>query len=650
MTIKSNKSSSGAFAILSTLALIAGARLHSSKSTLVRKRTHAWFAVVFAAALMGIVGSWAPPAAADTTAATDDHSVSVPTGWWWYTGVTAQQVSNYVNANGARLTELDIDPATGLFTVRMVRNSGAYAVPGWWWYYGLTATQLSQVLTANNARLIDLNVYGTPGNERFAAVMVSNTGTSARAWWWLWNASSTNISSLIGANNARLTKLVSYDLGAGRKFAALFVQNSGADAKGWHWWYGQTLSSVASKLSSTGDRLVDLSPRSDGLYDIVSYHDTGHKWWWYYGMSMSSLSAAINQTGGRLINVHRRVSGRSTVFDAVLIDNTNAETGRIRDLVSNSLKGGSYGFWVKPVGGASPVALQTSFAYEPASSIKVLYHAYAFKRIYQGLDHLSDPITYYNYPLTPSPTGNPKDVCPDPAQETAANAVTTTLENALAMMMKNSDNRTTRALQLYYGADNVTAWAQTMGMKATYIKQIIGCGYRNNLRNAFTLADAGKLYEAVENGTLLGLGGLNSLRDKFYSTMSSGSVTSGSPVGQIVASEAAKVGKSAVVSQFLANMTFAVKGGSYNICSNCSSSYLYIRANSGVMRVPFRSGLNGPITRKSYVYGSFVHELNLPCASSNTTCTAKISADSAYNAEGAEAFRAVIRAALVNWL
>jgi hypothetical protein len=649
MTATSHKSRSGAFASPGPFALIAGATRRGSKS-IFRRRVHAWFAVVFAAALMSIAGAWAPPAAADTTAATDDHSVSVPTGWWWYTGITAQQVSNYVNANGARLTELDINPATGLFTVRMVKNSGAYAVPGWWWYYGLTATQLSQYLTTNNARLIDLNVYGTPGNERFAAVMVSNTGTAARAWWWLWNASPTNISSLISANNARLTKLVSYDLGAGRKFAALFVRNSGADAKGWHWWYGQTLAGVSSKLSSTGDRLVDLSPRSDGLYDIISYHDTGHAWWWYYGMSMSSLNAAINQTGGRLINVHRRVSGSSTVFDAVLIDNTNAETGRIRNLVSGALKGGSYGFWAKQVGGSSPAALQTGFAYEPASSIKVLYHAYAFKRIHQGLDHLNDPITYYNYPLTPSPTGNPKDVCPDPAQETAANAVTTTLENALSMMMKSSDNRTTRALQRYYGADNVTAWAQSIGLsKATYIKQIIGCGYKNNLRNAFTLADAGKLYEAVENGTLLGPGGLNSLRDKFYSTMGSGSVSSGSALGQIVASEAAKVGKSGVVSQFLANMTFAAKGGSYNICSNCASSYQYIRANSGVMRVPFRLGLKGPISRKSYVYGSFVHDLNVPCATSNTTCTAKVAADSAYNAEGAEVFRSVIRAALVNW-
>src|SRR5262245_36185090 len=85
----------------------------------------------------------------DANATTDDHSVNVPTGWWPYTNGTAAQVGTYLNQNGARLTDLEVYAVTNgvpTFSVRMVPNSGAYAVPGWWWYYGLTAADVNTYL------------------------------------------------------------------------------------------------------------------------------------------------------------------------------------------------------------------------------------------------------------------------------------------------------------------------------------------------------------------------------------------------------------------------------------------------------------------------------------------------------------------------
>ena len=43
------------------------------------------------------------PLTLDTSSATTDLSVNVPTGWWFYTGISAAQVSNYLNTNSARL-------------------------------------------------------------------------------------------------------------------------------------------------------------------------------------------------------------------------------------------------------------------------------------------------------------------------------------------------------------------------------------------------------------------------------------------------------------------------------------------------------------------------------------------------------------------
>ena len=40
----------------------------------------------------------------------------------------------------------------------MVKNTGA-AAKGWWYYYDVTSTTLAQKLNANNARLIDVESY-----------------------------------------------------------------------------------------------------------------------------------------------------------------------------------------------------------------------------------------------------------------------------------------------------------------------------------------------------------------------------------------------------------------------------------------------------------------------------------------------------------
>ena len=53
----------------------------------------------------------------------------------------------------------------------MVANTGAYA-SGWWWYYGQTASQVTALLSANKARLISIDPYQTSAGLRFAVVMI----------------------------------------------------------------------------------------------------------------------------------------------------------------------------------------------------------------------------------------------------------------------------------------------------------------------------------------------------------------------------------------------------------------------------------------------------------------------------------------------
>jgi hypothetical protein len=118
------------------------------------------------------------------------------------------------------------------------------------------------------------------------------------------------------------------------------------------------------------------------------------------------------------VNLHRTGPGASTRYDALMIDNLPAEAGRLRNIMAAGLAGGVYGFCLRQVDVAVPsLAFQWTVQFEPASALKVLYNAYGHWPVYMGTDGLSVPITWYTYPGVPSPTGNPKDICPDPTKE-----------------------------------------------------------------------------------------------------------------------------------------------------------------------------------------------------------------------------------------
>src|SRR3954447_18599144 len=95
------------------------------------------------AAVMGLSAVIGPQSASAAVGPGEDRQLTAPTGWWTYTGLTAAQVTNTINNNGARLTDVNVDNSSGTphFTVTEVANSGAYA-SGWWWYYDVTPAQV----------------------------------------------------------------------------------------------------------------------------------------------------------------------------------------------------------------------------------------------------------------------------------------------------------------------------------------------------------------------------------------------------------------------------------------------------------------------------------------------------------------------------
>ena len=71
------------------------------------------------------------------------------------------------------INDLGLTQAFRCETPEVIWRSGAYAVPGWGWYYDQTPEQITALINANSARLIELERYDRGGGQiRYAAVEV----------------------------------------------------------------------------------------------------------------------------------------------------------------------------------------------------------------------------------------------------------------------------------------------------------------------------------------------------------------------------------------------------------------------------------------------------------------------------------------------
>jgi len=542
-----------------------------------------------------------------TASATEHYENDTPTGWLWLYGQTAAQVSAHA-ANGFRLVDIEVEQASPIrFTVAFVKNTGSHA-KGFWWYYGVSTSSVSTLVSQNNARLIDVEPYDLNGALRYAVIMIPNTGSDAKAWWWSVSANFNDIVNDVNANGARVVDIEETDVGATHYYAAIMIKNSGADAKGWYWWIGTTESFLSSEIASKNLRLIDLERRPDGKYDaILIKNDEAFHWWWYVGQSEASLNAIIAQTGSRVIDV-QRVGG---LFYAILLNNSNDLTTRVGDILRNGSDGVT-GLYLKQVNGGVRAALQEGFVFEPASTIKTLMHVHAMKQIEQSSASLGESLTVF--------TGT-NGSCPQyfaPISEG--------MEQVLKLMMENSDNNRTMAIRDRFGNPAINGMGTSLGMTNTQIIHTLGCG--GPPANQLTLIDGGVLHEAVANGYL------GAQRQKCYDLMlQSVNGYGGGQLGGIIDQEGAALSLPAsVISSFKANMQMAYKGGSYGYNNPLDFFYSVL----AWVKIPFKNG--AVITPAEYVTGVFVHD-----ASSNSQ------AASSMNTASAELLRDEIRAALETW-
>ena len=527
--------------------------------------------------------------AADAVVAPEERLESTPTGWWWLYGVTAQQITDLIDSEGARLIDLEIQSSDPLlFSAAFVRNSGVHA-SGWWWYFNIPFGDIAVYLDQNQARLIDIE---RSADGLYTVIMVPNTGDQAKTWWYYGGRTLSQLQTEIDANGARLVDIESYPVRDITVYDAIMIANTGDDASGWYWWLGADPSFLANHVEETGYRIVDLDVVGSGdegpVFNAITVPPTSN-WWWYYGLTAAQVSAVVDQTGSRIVDIEPYVTGAGTRFAIALTNNSNALTTEIAGLLGYG-DDGSTGFLLREIGGPTLASLQPDFRFEPASSIKIFHHFHAMRLIANGLEDPLAPLLYsINYSGSCPIGGSPFD--------------TASLQLALRRMMVESDNAATEAIRDRYGEAAIMSSVQIFGgvQDSGLNHAPLGCGTQAVANpNEMTLRDAGSLYEEIATGPTVA-----AVREDMYRWMQSHLTTPSdqwwltTQVRQMVVDEATSLGIPDDASGFWDSMEIAWKPGGYGL-----NGLNYVSV-AGTIAIP--ECLRGTQVLNDYVFGLFLH-------------------------------------------
>jgi hypothetical protein len=577
----------------------------------------------------------ATPAAADTTSVVTDRSVATPTSWQWYTNATETFINNHTATTGTRVAELKlVSTSPARFSVRFVPNSGAYAAPGGWaWYFGKTQAQVNSLVSSFSGRIVHLDGYNTSNGVRFAFVMVKNTGANYRQWYWRWNSSDSAIYNEMKNAAYRPVDVGGFKVGNTKFYTLVTVRNTGADAKSWYWLTNRSSGNINGYLTG-GWRMTDLEANSSGNYDTILYNEPLGFWRWDVGFSSpGAVVEYANQIGARPISIERYGSSYAGVF----LNNLSGVSVTMRNKYWNAAaKNGSWGFALKQVNGPTLAALQSGKRFEPASTLKALYHLHGMRQRQLGNVQDTTLLTYRfkNTSALPNNTNDEHKICPNSATKTAQRQ----WQQIDTFMMTWSDNRFTRAVTDRFGYPALRATGTTAGMTNSTLAHNIGCP-SSTTHNYSTPRDINRIYEQVyEDTTYLNATHRNLFRARMLNDDNSGTENG---VCTLASQQAASLGKSAAVaSAFCNNVQRIAKGGSYQY----SGSYPKVVSWSGgsLTTLPVKNA-SGVITPRHYAYTEFID---------NATMKNKAQEDKV-NAARTEAFldalRPQVRAALQTW-
>jgi len=405
------------------------------------------------------------------------------------------------------------------------------------------------------------------------------------------------------------------------------VDNTGTNNMSWWWYVNTTVSDLVTLSTANNARLVDLDPYpGSGNYNaIMTSCSAGCPlWWWWVGVPENQILNYAFQDGARIFDVNSHAGCGGTCYDMLFINNSNAITSRVGEMLRNGTDG-TKGLFLKQVNGPVLANLMDSSPFEPASTIKAVVHLYAMRALQSGPDTLETLINRYIPPVGSSCPGNTLNG-------------TESIQVADREMLWHSDNTRTREMVDHYGVANINNMALALGMPNTSINHIIGCG--GPVPDQTTLDDLATLYEGVANTTWVN----STYRSLFFSQMpgkaqfqAEGYDWTGLWLTDIPAliSQEAPADMPAVVREGYRNqIELAYKAGNYKICTyGPCSTYVDHISIFGYAQIPFCDA-GGP---RQFVFGTYLYNSTSDTSSSAT-----------FNATKAELLREQIRAGLAS--
>lgn len=252
--------------------------------------------------------------------ALSEKSDTTPTAWYWLHGVSVDQVKAKLS-EGYRLIDIEVEQTSPYeFSTVMVKNQGAYA-KSWWWYYGLTSDEVKSKLSQHNARIIDLEIYRVNGEKRYAVVLVPNTGSEAKSWWYYSDYSFDDLMAKVRSHNARIVDIDTYVINGQQRFSAVMIANQGADQKTWWVYSNVSANFIGDKLKENQARLVDIEQRNSDTFTVVMERSQGQAWWWYYGVTDARINELTRQNKARIIDIEPYIVGGNKRFLVLMLQN-----------------------------------------------------------------------------------------------------------------------------------------------------------------------------------------------------------------------------------------------------------------------------------------------------------------------------------------
>ncbi len=501
--------------------------------------------------------------------------------------------------------------------------------PAWVARHGLTAAQYQAEFdkhAAHGYRLVLVNGYRVDGGDRYAAIWEKASGPAWVARHGMTAAQYQAEFDQRARQGYRLKHVSAY---SGR-YAAIWEKASGPAWVAKHGLTAAQYQSEFDKWAGQGYRLARIS--GDGpRYTAIWEKSSGPGWIARHGLTAPQYQAEfekhVNQ-GYRLVLVDGYTVNGGDRYAAIWVDEANAESRRLRDLLNQAYDNPQFGdkivrgFLVKEVGGGTLAEIAANLRFQPLSTLKLLPYLHAIVEVDAGRATLGGTTVSWVEATQDNPNTNFDErayaSCLQPGSPGTTTG-TAALEDALPTMMWESHNRTLDALLEDYGPDNITDRAHDLGLGQTEMH--FGCPQGNVsapwAANRSTLYDLARLFEGVERLEFVSNA---SSRDAFFDNMINldydgaayMSPITGATVGPLsvtflrdLVKREAGPAKQGIVEDFLKRVVLRGKGGSGGPSSDefGYSDFLHVT-------LPFKQ--NGQIALRTFVVGWFVYGLKTP--------------------------------------